>query len=214
MSIKHLGNNGMLYMLQKVKTALAGKVDKVDGKGLFSGKYTDLTGRPTKVSEFSNDAGYQSAAQVDTAITGKGYKTGEEVESAIAAKGYQTAAQVNTTVTGKGYQTAAQVESAITGKGYQTAAQVQTAVNAAGHLKRQKVTTKPTDADAKENIIYLVPKSGGSGDNVYDEYLLLEGKLERIGDSQVDLTGYVQESDITETSNAEIDTIWNTVFGG
>lgn len=214
MSIEHLGKNGLLYILQKVKTALAGKVDKVEGKGLFSGKYTDLTGRPTKVSEFTNDAGYQTAAQVNTAITGKGYKTGEEVESAITTKGYQTAAQVNTAVTGKGYQTAAQVESAITGKGYQTAAQVQSAVNAAGHLKRQKVTTKPTDAEAKENIIYLVPKPSGSGDNVYDEYLLLDGKLERIGDSQVDLTGYVQESDITETSNAEIDTIWNTVFGG
>ena len=53
--------------------------------------------------------------------------------------GYQTASQVESAITGKGYQTAAQVESAITGKGYQTAPQVAAAISAAGHLKRLKV---------------------------------------------------------------------------
>ena len=46
--------------------------------------------------------------------------------------GYQTASQVESAITGKGYQTAAQVESAITGKGYQTAPQVAAAISAAG----------------------------------------------------------------------------------
>ena len=64
----------------------------------FTGAYSDLTGAPTKVSQFTNDNGYQTA---------------DDVESIVTGKGYQTAAQVETAITGKGYQTASEVESAI-----------------------------------------------------------------------------------------------------
>lgn len=46
-----------------INTALAGKVDKENGKGLFSGSYTDLTDKPTNVSTFTNDAGYLTSHQ-------------------------------------------------------------------------------------------------------------------------------------------------------
>ena len=71
--------------------------------------------------------------------------------------GYQTASQVESAITGKGYQTAAQVESAITGKGYQTAPQVAAAISAAGHLKRLKVDALPGCGEADAQTIYLVP---------------------------------------------------------
>lgn len=44
------------------------------------------TETPTKVSDLTNDAGYQTGEQVETAITAKGYQTGTQVESAINAK--------------------------------------------------------------------------------------------------------------------------------
>lgn len=38
---KYLDNNGLLYLWQKIKTLLAGKVDAVSGKGLSTNDFTD-----------------------------------------------------------------------------------------------------------------------------------------------------------------------------
>lgn len=79
-----------------------------------------------------------------TNLKGAGYQTAEEVQAAITAKGYQTADQVNTAITGKGYQTASQVETAITGKGYQTATQVQTKIESYGYRTSAQVESAIT----------------------------------------------------------------------
>lgn len=47
-----LDDNGLLYFWQKLKTMLAGKVDKVEGKGLSTNDYT--TAEKTKLSGLSN----------------------------------------------------------------------------------------------------------------------------------------------------------------
>lgn len=47
-----LDDNGLLYFWQKLKTALASKVDKVDGKGLSTNDYT--TAEKTKLADLSN----------------------------------------------------------------------------------------------------------------------------------------------------------------
>jgi hypothetical protein len=49
----------------------------------FSGSWNDLTDKPTNISTWTNDAGYQTAVQLSTAIS-----------NALAASGFQTAAQV------------------------------------------------------------------------------------------------------------------------
>lgn len=54
---------------------------------------------PVRTSEITNDSGYQTAAQVESTVTGKGYQTVEQVESTVTAKGYQTAAQVGAAIT-------------------------------------------------------------------------------------------------------------------
>ena len=54
---------------------------------------------PVKTSEITNDSGYQTAAQVESTVTGKGYQTAAQVESTVAGKGYQTAAQVGAAIT-------------------------------------------------------------------------------------------------------------------
>lgn len=228
----YLGNNAVLYLLQKIKTALGTKVDKEAGKGLstndltdelkqkilnagdssFSGQYSDLIGAPTTVSAFTNDAGYQTAQNVETAITGKGYQTSEQVETAITGKGYQTATQVEATITEKGYQTASQVESAITGKGYQTESQVNTLISNSTKLSKEIVETLPEVASASENKIYLILKSSGESGNIYDEYMLVNGAMEKVGDTSMNLDGYYNSTNFTEMSNEEVDSTWNTVF--
>ena len=84
----------------------------------------------------------------------------------------------------------------------QSAEEVAAAVAAADHMKRVIKETKEeidlTAADA-EQYIYLV-KNG----EVYDEYMVVEGKLEKVGDWKTDLTGYLKETDLTELTAGDI----------
>lgn len=89
--------------------------------------------------------------------------------------------------------------------------------NAIGSLeliKFQKVTTLPTTGAS--SIIYLVPKSSTVTQNIYDEYVWIDSKWELIGTTAIDLSGYVQHTDIHLLSNTEIgdivDDAYNAVF--
>lgn len=129
--------------------------------------------------------------------------------------GYQTANQVDSAILAKGYQTAAQVDTAITGKGYQTAAQVAQAISAAGHMKREIVEALPEVSAAKADVIYLVKAKAATGtDNAYHEYMLIEGKFEKIGDTRVDLTGYLKETDLSELGATKVQSLWDAAMAG
>ena len=68
-------------------------------------------------------------------------------------------------------------------------------------------------ATGVKGTIYLV------GDTApYDEYIWIEptggtAYFEQIGSTSIDLSGYVQASEMHALTNAEIDTIFNQVFG-
>ena len=53
-----------------------------------SGRYTDLTGTPTAVSSFTNDAGYQNASQVQTAIAAAGYAAASALSTVALTGAY------------------------------------------------------------------------------------------------------------------------------
>lgn len=58
----------------------------------------------------------------------------------------------------------------------------------------EKVATLPPVASAKQNVIYFVHSASTSANNTYDEYILIDGKFEFIGTTEVDLTGYATET--------------------
>lgn len=152
-------------------------------------------------------------AQLGEKIEGYGYQTAAQVNKAITDKGYQTAANVKSTVEGYGYQTAAQVETKITGKGYQTAAQVQAAINESlsgiTGIDIQVVESLPTTGT--KGVIYLVAHAHGAKDN-YDEYVWVASKstYEKIGNTDIDLSGYVQKTDLVELTDKDLETMWGT----
>lgn len=80
----------------------------------------------------------------------------------------------------------------------QTDSAIATAVANAEHLKRTIVEALPEVQEADEHTIYMVAKEGGEGDQNYDEYMLINGAFEKIGDSRVDLTDYATKSFVTE----------------
>lgn len=71
-------------------------------------------------------------------------------------------------------------------------------------LSFEVVTALPTTGVA--GTIYLL-SNGGSGQNIYDEYVWVNNKFEKIGTTDVDLSGYLQTTDVVAITNAEIDTI-------
>ena len=244
MESKFLTKSWGSALISKVKTALGGKVDKVNGKGLstndltaalktsYDGAVTDVEALKrvgaeknvivavkvngttmTPDSTRNVDITVPTDAQIGSKIEGYGYQTSVQVEKAITDKGYQTAENVKSTVEGYGYQTGSQVESKITAKGYQTSAQVQSAINSAlsgiAGIDIQVVESLPTTGT--KGVIYLVPHTHGSSDN-YDEYVWVSSKnaYEKIGNTDIDLSGYIKKTDITEVTDTDLSTMWGT----
>lgn len=81
---------------------------------------------------------------------------------------------------------------------YATQMYVAQQVAAAGHIKKSIVSALPQAASADGNTIYMVSKAAGDAGNGYDEYMVISGAWEKIGDTQTTLTF---------ATNADIDAI-------
>lgn len=54
----------------------------------------------------------------------------------------------------------------------------------------------------QKGIIYLILHEHGSGDT-YDEYMWIDGQFEKIGNTDIDLSGYFSKSEIVTLTSAE-----------
>ena len=120
---------------------------------------------------------------------------------------------------------------AITDKGVDIGPSIAEAVAAADHLTKKKVTSVDDidpAAEGADKFIYRVPKTGSDEDDVYDEYMVLDGKVEHVGNTQIDLDGYVQKEEgsglypdadkeklagIVMAEDTEVTAMLNEVFG-
>lgn len=152
-------------------TALSG-ITITDGK--ITAK-TEIT-VPTNNNQLTNGAGYQTASDVASAISGK--------------------ADSSTTLAGYGITNAytkTEVDDAIT-----------SAIGDVTQISYSIVTELPETGEA--GVIYLI-SNGGSNPNIYDEYIYANSAFEKIGTTDVDLSGYLKTTDVVSITNAEIDTI-------
>ena len=62
--------------------------------------------------------------------------------------------------------------------------------------------TRPAAATGEAGVIYLIANG-----NAYDEYIYVNNGFEKLGSTDVDLSGYVQTSQLREATDAEIETI-------
>lgn len=153
----------------------------IDGEGHLSAtgggeadsvNWDNVVGKPTKLSEFTNDSGFQTAANV---------------ESTITSKGYQTSAQVDEKLTE--YAKKSDVASALKYKGSKnTYSELPSSGQNIGDV------WNIVQADSSHNI--------KAGDNV-----AWNGSSWDVLSGTVDLSGYVQDSDLVEITTGEIDSI-------
>lgn len=63
------------------------------------------------------------------------------------------------------------------------------------------VSSLPT-SNISATTIYLVPKTEDETSNVYDEYLYVNSAWEKIGDTSIDLSNYVQASQLATVATS------------
>ena len=97
-------------------------------------------------------------------------------------------------------ETSSELQTQITAQAGEIA-KVKQEVAGLGGLSFEVVDELPTVG--KEGTIYLVP-SGGEAPNLRDEYVWVNGAFEIIGSTQVDLTGYVKDTDFASSSKGGV----------
>lgn len=201
MAIEYLDKSGLTLLISKIKSALSGKVDVVSGKGLSTNDYTS--------AEKQKLSGIASGAQVNVIESVK--VNGTKVEPSSKAVDIAVPTKTSQLTNDSGFQTSTQVNSIVTGKGYQTQSQVQSLINSAvgniTSIKYEKVNSLPVAG--KNGVIYLVAHSHGTQD-IYDEYIWIADTktFEKIGNTDIDLSAYVKNSQLTAITTNDLNTMW------
>lgn len=231
---QYLDKNGLAYLWAQIKNALLGKVDKVDGKGLSSNDYTsDEKAKLANIAagaEVNVNADW-NATTGDAAILNKpanlvqdanyvhtdsNYTATEKSKLAGIAAGAEANVQADWSVTSSSSDAFIKNKPTIPSKvsdltndsGFATTTyvddEIAEAIGSVTGIDFQVVTTLP--ATGTKGVIYLISNSG-TGTNTYDEYIWLTNRYEKIGTTDVDLSGYQLSAELIAITNAEIDTI-------
>ncbi len=178
---KFLSENGLAYYWSQIKNLLAGKVDAETGKGLSTNDYSSV--------EKEKLAGIESLAQKNLIESIKVNGTTQGITSKAVDISVPT--RTSDITNDSDYQTSTQVSAAIT-----------TALSSITGFEFEKVNALP--ATGTKGVIYLLAHSHGADDG-FDEYIWIDTGFEKLGHTDIDLSGYVEITDVI--SNADIDNI-------
>lgn len=199
---KFLNYTGLNYYHSRVKTIFAGKDEvptEAEIKDLADGQIAESIASSATTSAASKQYVADNGGKIDTIkVNGTAQTiTNKEVDITVPTK--------TSDLTNDGDGTA--------GSAFQTADDVSDAIDAAladiTGIEFEVVQSLPQSGE--KGTIYLVPNSG-SGQNAYDEYIWVEptggtAHFEKIGTTDVDLSGYWAKTELTAITTAEIDTI-------
>lgn len=208
MAYNYGSNAAFQALITKVESLLATKVNTEDGKGLSTNDLTnELKGQYDAAYTHSQQphapADAEKNALVQVSINGT--EGVIDPESRICALTLTLPTKVSDLENDSKFQTDTEVSQSITTalQNYYTKTETYTkqevnaAIAAANHLKFQVVGELPSE-DIDPNTIYLVAKEP-SGQDGYTEYLYVNEKWEILGDTSVDLSGYVTTESLAET---------------
>ena len=214
------GTTGSKFATEAYVNTNGGKIDKIKVNGTeqtITNKAVDIT-VPTKTSDLTNDSNF--AVDASYVHTDNNYTTAEKNKLSGVASGAQVnkieSIKVNgtaQTITSKAVDITVPTNNnqLTNGAGYQTASEVQTAINSAisgiTGIDFQVVASLP--ATGIKGVIYLVSNSG-TGTNIYDEYIWVTNRFEKIGTTEIDLSNYYNTTNLLALTNQEIDTIIST----
>lgn len=181
-------------------------VQKESGKSLSTNDYTDEEKQKLSTLKAYNVATSEEAGLLSSANLNKINSIDEGAEKNVITKIKRNGTLVNISNKEVDITVPTKYSELVNDKDLVSTAQVKTLISEARHMKKEIVSTKPSTGE--ENVIYLVgPK--GSGNNIYEEWLYVNGQWEKIGDTdtKVDLTGYLKTSDIRAITTEEINQV-------
>lgn len=181
--IDYFGENNLLTLCTLIKTELAKYVLAVQGKGLSTNDFTDAL--KTKLDGIDLSLYATLNSPTFTGIPSAPTAAENSSSTQIATTAFVMTALNNALSQITGIEFDGPYES------YQDMV--------------ESVTTPRT------GTIYLVNNSGTSP-NAKDEYFWTGSAFELFGTTEIDLSDYVQFSDIIELTSSEVTTIWNSVF--
>lgn len=203
MAYNIIKDEALTEILKKSKTGLATKVDKLDGYGLSKNDYTDeekkkLADTAKKVQDLENAGGQTNAIET---VKVNGTALVPDAQKAVDIS-VPTTEQIKNQIEAYEYQTKSQVSSAIT--------RALAAQEAKRYVKVESFAALPVTGE--DGVIYLIPHAHGNSD-AYDEYFWnsTDNKYEKYGNTDIDLTGYVEDADLVEVDAAKIDTLWDAI---
>ena len=197
----YLDNAGVTQILTKIKSLLA--------------KKAEITAIPTKVSQLTNDSKYQTDSDVSTKVStelgaldydGPINSNDQEEPTFYISNVTQKDGKISATrnrflyAWDRAYLKAIESKLAISPQGVDQ--KISAAVGKITSFEYKIVDSLPAVSDGKKGVIYLVAHSGGTTQNIYDEYIFLpaEGstaaRYEKIGTTDIDLTPYAKKTEI------------------
>ena len=214
------GTTGSKFATEAYVNTNGGKIDKIKVNGTeqtITNKAVDIK-VPTKTSDLTNNSNF--AVDANYVHTDNNYTTDEKNKLNGIAEGAQVnkieSIKVNgvaQTITSKAVDITVPTNNnqLANGAGYQTSLEVQTAINNAisgiTGIDFQVVESLP--GTGVKGVIYLVSNSG-TGSNIYDEYIWVTNRFEKIGTTEIDLSNYYNTTNLLALTNQEIDTIIST----
>lgn len=168
---------------------------------------------------------YQTRSQVAGIVEGYGYQNAQQVENKIESYGYQTASDVSTAITDalsgftgieyyicqpQQYDHSTFLPTLEGEKGViylvpKPSSLIGQAVIGKSRISRKELA-KSGDAIAGQSIVYSQENSSTvntNTNNIYYEYIYNNSTFELIGDTQMNLDGYLREIDIASMSDVE-----------
>lgn len=219
----YLDNAGVTQILTKIKSLLA--------------KKAEITAIPTKTSQLTNDSNYQDDTEVAASISTElnALRTNESSFETITTgfEGHEyypvvALTQTDGKISGSRIQLRPFIDDEVNhlvdtnflATQRFVTDNVASAVGKITSFEYKIVDSLPATSAGQKGVIYLVAHSGGTTQNIYDEYIFLpaEGstaaRYEKIGTTDIDLTPYAKKTEIpTKVSQLSNDSSFATTSG-
>ncbi len=223
MENKYLNLTGAVYIISKIKTLLEDKSDKGHthskeeiGLGNVENKSSQTIRGELTSDNVIKALGYTPPKENTTYAVMKGAnKTTVDSElsststNPVQNKAVQAELTKKAPIASPSFTGTPKVPTASAGTNNTQAAStafvtsaISTAMAGITKLDFQVVQTLPSTG--VKGTFYLIANSG-RGQNVYDEYLWINNKYEKLGTREIDLSSYIKQSDMVAITNSEID---------
>ncbi len=208
--IGYIGSERLAYILNKIKAILGGYVTKEPGKGLSEMNYTaEDAMKLGGIAAEANKVTWRPYYYGGTRVLGVLYLNDQENKIYLPQEDPPTIDDSMSWYSSNAVKNHV-IKEYVDDQISQATNEIYESITS---VELRKVNFLPSEGE--KGVIYLVPiEDGDDENNTKDEYIWIEEdhRFEKIGTTDIDLSGYLKASDFAEMTVDELDTLICTVF--